>query len=374
MPSKAQMQVTFHWIYVVLAGAVILLFFAGVVVRQKSLAEKELTADVVRIMETILAGAGVSEKTKNTIDTSGLSDLTLYFSCTESVGEFGILGGSSRAQNARDPLFAPQKIQSPQLIAWSLPYVFPFKIVDFLYVTAPTIKYAVFSLTLSDSPFDELEEEFRGIGNVVHLQTPEAYANLAPEEYFHIRVVTDVPDLHAQAVPQRLRSLDDEQVSLVEVLGEKAIYYQKKESFWQLQGEANIFSLGNTASLSGGGSSRGARDPAVFAAIFSGTPEQYQCNMQKTLQRLELLVQLYQKKEEELELYYASKGESSGTCMNFLNSNPARKNIEDALMVLRNNVKSCTLGASAACSELIVAAEQLRDLNEQLRLDCIPLY
>jgi len=47
--------------------------------------------------------------------------------------------------------------------------------------------------------------------------------NFAPEEYFHIRVVTDVPDLHAQAVPQRLRSLDDEQVSLVEVLGEKAI-------------------------------------------------------------------------------------------------------------------------------------------------------
>ena len=147
MPSKAQVQVTFHWIYVVLAGAVILLFFAGIVIRQKSVAEQELTADVTRILETILAGAGVSEKTKNVIDTSGLADLTLYFSCTEGVGEFGIIGGSSRAQNTRDPLFAPEKIKSPQLITWSLPYAFPFKIIDFLYVTAPTIKYAVFSLS-----------------------------------------------------------------------------------------------------------------------------------------------------------------------------------------------------------------------------------
>ena len=365
MSSKAQAQVTFHWIYVVLAGAVILLFFAGIVVRQKSVAERGLTADVNRILETILAGAGVSEKTKNVIDTSGLADLTLYFSCTEGVGEFGIVGGSSRAQNARDPLFAPEKIKSPQLITWSLPYAFPFKIIDFLYVTAPTIKYAVFSLSGS---FDELEEEFQDVGNVVHLQTPEAYANLAPEQYFHIRIVTDGSlDLISQGVPLKLRSLDDERVTLVEVLdgsgesGGRARYYQKKGSAWQQQGEVKFLSLG------------GEKDPAAFAAIFAGTPEQYRCNMQKALTRLELLTRLYQKKEEQLEGYYFGKGQSTGSCMNILVNNPLN-NVKDTLKTLVENTQGCRLEIADSCQALRTAAEKLRTLNEPLGLDCIPLY
>ncbi|MBI2666157.1 hypothetical protein HYX13_00945 [Candidatus Woesearchaeota archaeon] len=374
MSSKAQVQVTFHWIYVVLAGAVILLFFAGMVVRQKSVAEKELTSEVVRIMESILAGAGVSEKTKNVIDTSGLADLALYFSCTEGVGEFGILDGSSRAQNARDPLFAPQVIKSPQLVAWSLPYAFPFKVIDFLYVTAPTIKYAVFSLNPSNDLFDDFEEEFRDVGNVVRLQTPDAYASLASEEYFHVRVVTDVADLHLQSVPLQLRSLDDEEVSLVELLEEKAVYYQKKGTMWQQRGEVEIFSLGNGDDFSDGMGDSSAKDPAVFAAIFAGTPEQYRCNMQKALWRLELLVPLYQKKEERLEWHYIGEGESTGTCMNFLTSNSARKNIEDTLTHLKESAEGCRRGSAGSCTELIAVARELRILNKEMGLDCIPLY
>ena len=58
--KKGQIQVTFNWIYITIAGAVILLFFFGIVVKQKAASEEKLSIEVVRILESILTGAGVS--------------------------------------------------------------------------------------------------------------------------------------------------------------------------------------------------------------------------------------------------------------------------------------------------------------------------
>ena len=83
-------------------------------------------------MESIFTGAQVSEKTKSSIPTGGLSDKTLYFRCEEGVGEYGIEGFPARTQNSLDPIFAPSRMQAARLILWSLPYSLPFKITDFL--------------------------------------------------------------------------------------------------------------------------------------------------------------------------------------------------------------------------------------------------
>mgnify|MGYP005657314267 CR=1 FL=1 len=65
---KGQVQLTVNWIYIVIAGAVILLFFAGLVVKGKDAAEKNIAEDVVQVMGNVFTGAGVSEKTKKKID------------------------------------------------------------------------------------------------------------------------------------------------------------------------------------------------------------------------------------------------------------------------------------------------------------------
>src|SRR3989338_857556 len=79
--KKAQMDVGFNWIYIMIAGVVILLFFTGIIVKQKTASQQQLSTDVVRIMESIFTAAGVSEKTKNSIDIIGLADYTLTFNC-----------------------------------------------------------------------------------------------------------------------------------------------------------------------------------------------------------------------------------------------------------------------------------------------------
>ena len=68
MGKSGQVQITFNWIYILIAGAVILLFFVGIVVKQKVVSEERLATDVVDILDSIFTAAGVSSKTKIFID------------------------------------------------------------------------------------------------------------------------------------------------------------------------------------------------------------------------------------------------------------------------------------------------------------------
>src|SRR3989338_8283739 len=209
MPAnRAEIEVTFNWIYILVAGAVILLFFAGIVVKQRSVSEEYLASDVVQIMGTIFTGAGVSEKTKNFIDTSGLSDYTFYFDCQEGVGEYGIEGRSAKIQNTIDPIFSPLRLKTSQIITWSLPYLLPFKVTDFLYVTSPNSIYYFYGFGDMADELEKQTEEFTNVRRLVDLGDYEA---IDPGQVFQLRIVdlggSLVPNSN---VPESLRVLEDE--------------------------------------------------------------------------------------------------------------------------------------------------------------------
>ena len=123
---KGQVQITVNWIYIVIAGAVILLFFAGLVVKGKTAAEKNIAEDVVQVMGNVFTGAGVSEKTKNRIETSGLADFTFQFTCMEGVSTFGIKDKTNSVQDTTQPTFSPEEIKTTRMLLWSLPYKLPY--------------------------------------------------------------------------------------------------------------------------------------------------------------------------------------------------------------------------------------------------------
>ena len=128
--KHGQIAVTFNWVYILIAGAVILLFFFGIVMKQKVSSEKTLTREVVDIMESIFTAAGVSEKTRNYIDMGGLRDEIFSFSCENAVSNFGM--GEYNKENGIEPIFSPSEIRSRRFILWSLPYKLPFKVTDLL--------------------------------------------------------------------------------------------------------------------------------------------------------------------------------------------------------------------------------------------------
>ena len=67
--KKTQLAMPFHWIFIIIAGALILLFFVSIIYKQKAVAEEKLSITLISAVEEILAGSGVGEEeTQNVID------------------------------------------------------------------------------------------------------------------------------------------------------------------------------------------------------------------------------------------------------------------------------------------------------------------
>lgn len=78
----------FHWIYIIVAGAAILLFFIGFVTRQQGAAEQQLSLSVTQKLDGIFTGAALSEQTVNVID---VPQLEFFFTCDdEGISEYQV--------------------------------------------------------------------------------------------------------------------------------------------------------------------------------------------------------------------------------------------------------------------------------------------
>ncbi|MBU0456617.1 MAG: hypothetical protein ABH824_03965 [Nanoarchaeota archaeon] len=368
--KKAQIELTFNWIYILIAGAVIMLFFVGIVVKQKTVSEEKLSGEVVRILESILAGAGVSEKTKNPIYMGGLADYTFYFECENEVSNFGIKGKPAKAENSIDPVFAPKEIKTTKMLLWSLPYKLPFKVMDFLIVSSSNNKYY---LVGNDADF---VEEFM---NLTDGFNREYLFNLdeisAKGESLQVRVIdVDGTNVPAKGIPEALINFDDDKVSAIVFTGKSQVdFYQKKGSSWSKlnKNPVRIISIG------------GERDAAKYAAIFSGDDQTYQCNMKKAFKRLTILTEVYGGegigqleiggKLKEIVDYYQERPELSlsNDCLNQLTVYD--NNVMNLLGDLKSTASACELDEDS-CVELMNIANDLKKVNNDLRLNCIKLY
>ncbi|MDP3640023.1 MAG: hypothetical protein Q8R53_02350 [Nanoarchaeota archaeon] len=370
MEKKAQVEITFHWIYVLIAGAVILLFFVGIVVKQKAASEESLAMDVVQIMESIFTGASVSEQTKNFIDTSSLVDYPLYFSCADGITEYGISGLAS-VQNTVDTIFAPSELQAPQLILWSLPFQFPFKVMDFLFVTASNIKYVIvgesggFQDEFLDAAYDAEERLRIDVEEV----SPLMIDIIKPGQAFHIRFI--FLDRLSPQLPESVWTLDDNKVSAVvfSADGRTAEYYEKKgTSFQKMAGKSpvSILSLG------------GERDAAKYAAIFAGTVEMYDCTMQKAWWRLSYLIDIYREKLSSIQEYYDDLYASEAPfperdCRRFYQEGGVENNFAMLLDNFQRQSSSCR-ELSLNCASLQQTAAALEITNNRAAGECLSLY
>ncbi len=375
MDKKAQLTLTFNWIYVLVAGAIILLFFASIVVQQKASADEKLSSDITQILESILTGAGVSEQTKNIIPTPALKDFTLTFTCELDKGAgfkdifsgYGVKDSSSTIETPVLPLFAPAEILSTELVTWSLPYDLPFKIMDLLFLSSGSTQYYVIGndATGFKAELEETTEEF----NFAFI---DSFNEINAADNYHVRIIEFAP-VESQTlvtpgslVPGQLRNLANSQVSVVQFTSRGGVvYYDKQGSQFRRtsQEEIKLVSMGPNK-----------RDAAKFALIFAGNEQAYRCNMMKVFKRLGIVAEVYQKKFEDLQTHYVPGGESNvaatvkQTCYSYLDG-------ENSVDVLASAAITCAVSGECAEDELVNLANDVENLNDKLRgSGCITLY
>src|SRR3989344_3501184 len=117
---KGQLSMPFHWIYVLLAGGVILFFFIGIAARQKTSSEEQLSVTLAQKLDGIFTGAA---QTKQTFEAIDLPELDLYFFCEDDSASYSVGRNGAGRGLPFQPIFSAQRVQAdPRMNVWSVPF------------------------------------------------------------------------------------------------------------------------------------------------------------------------------------------------------------------------------------------------------------
>ncbi|MBI2657827.1 hypothetical protein HYX08_03995 [Candidatus Woesearchaeota archaeon] len=285
--NKKGFEVQFNWLFVLVAGAAILLFFTVVVAKQKSVSETSTKAAVLKSIEAIITGAGISSDTINTVN---IPESDIDVGC----GRISIGGVSKQYQSLI--LFAPGSIRGSRITTQTLSFNAPYRATNLLYATSTGARYIIIGNTnlareINKTLPAELNKEF--------YQTAAPIVNA---NNYKVRIVAFEEMI---PLPSSLGKMRDEDVTSLRVIGdaEKGAveFYQKNGNSWLSRG-SSIY-IGRNS---------------LVAAVYSDTLEAYECSMQNAFLKLNLVTKIYAERTKKL----VQSGTSSRQvqCNQFYNS------------------------------------------------------
>ncbi|HII29963.1 TPA: hypothetical protein HA317_02785 [Candidatus Woesearchaeota archaeon] len=247
------------------AGAVILLFFGSLIYKLRSSSEQTTAVEVVSSLDTLLTSARVSA---GTIQNTSLGSVTVGFECNA----YTALGSS---QGIRHAIFAPKSL-SGQALLWAEQWQFPFHVTNFLYLSSNGLR-SILVFSEKDSLFNSLVSELPDALNL----------DIFPEE--RMRDIRDHKELAVRLIflgvepslPQSLRGRKDSSVSAVRITpqqGEgfgRVTYYRKEGAGLKMHISLYYIDL-----------------PSLVAALISD-PDVYECSMQRAFESLNRVAGVY---------------------------------------------------------------------------------
>lgn len=343
---KGQLDLTFHWAYILIAGVVILLFFFAVVLQQKKSAEEELSAVTIEKLYRIFQGAALSDQTVHVLD---IPQLSLSFECDENGDSFYRIGrGVFTRQLPLQPLFAPRGLETSQLVLWTLDFAFPFHVTSFLFLNAPSITTLIIYSDTSTQLKERIERDVPSQFGFVYVPLSQFTPGFhAPARSLRLVFLTDVP----ASLPIEIQQLPDGAVSIMKLAPAAATFYQKN---------GNRVSYGEAVPII---DSFSEKNPAFYGVIFSDDSVYYRCTMAKAFQRLASVGTVYQSRTERV------INQFSPTDVCALQVDP------ETFRLLTAAAQPCGTHYIDSCISSFSFAQKIKEYNVQLqRSNCPALY
>ncbi len=325
--KKSQISTQFAWIFILIAGAIILIFFITVIYKQKTVSETKISAEILSQLNIIFTGAGLTSGTLNIIQTP---DTEINFICNEDVySEYSI--ASLAEEIPLQVIFSPDQIKGNEIITWALSWNTPFKVTNFLYVTNSRIKYILVNPPNEIRKKTPSELPFEIVKNIDEINS------ISIEGIDKLRLVFFNDNPPAQ-IPLNIDSRDTD-ISAVKITPEKAFFYEQDGENFAEQGSVRYLD---------------DNLPLIFGAIFSEDLTFYTCNMKKAFKRLSILSKIYSLKETELTNYFQS---TQSTCSVFY---------DDHIEEMFSPAKDCSQTVSQNCINAI--QQKIQDIEEEQEL------
>ncbi|MBN2112460.1 hypothetical protein JW707_05170 [Candidatus Woesearchaeota archaeon] len=280
--KKAAVEVQFNWVFVMVAGALILVFFFGIVQKQRELSQARISDSLLTNLESIATGAGVS---KGTVQVIALPNIGINFECTEECLCTYSIEQVQKEYKDR-VIFSPEIVKASEVMLWTLDWKVPFRVTNFVYATTAKDKYffvydnpnsALYNMLNKTIP-PEVNAEF------VHFSQ---YKKLQNENYNSAKFIfvdTSAPIPGDLGIDSSFRRVD--------VTG---LYLNSA-------GDAHFFNKLSSRSLTFERvESSYFGEPAIYGAIFAADSNDYECNMMSALSRMGNILDLYIERTKELD-------------------------------------------------------------------------
>ncbi len=327
--SKAQLDIQFHWIFVLIVGAIILSFFVGLAIWYKGIQEQKSAADVVTTLDALFLFAKESPKTARYTDTPEI-DLTFTCSaadCTAYGCTSAFSGGGISRATETEVLFTLRHLEGADMITWALEWKLPYKIANFLYLTNDRVRYVL----VYDEEHSSLE---RAVNSLL------AENSYLRKETIEIKSADDFSLVDKQDDFVRIVAFLDEgtlsKTSMSAALGER----DEKDKHWDVVYIEGTDDYGTVLYEDGTAPYIGL--PLLIGALFSADADFYSCNFQKALLQVQLVSAVYLERAKQLDEYFTSTASEQSYCSYYFTGD-----VQNAIEEIAAAVTAETIDSSA---------------------------
>jgi len=350
--KKAFVETQFNWIFIIIAGGVILLFFFSIVYKQKDVSDIKVTGTIKSDLRVILTGSKASTGTASLI---AAPNLEIYYDCQGyAIGRLSPIKPHAG--------FSPGLIKGYALMVWALDWNMPFRVTNFLYLTSPEIRYII----VNDGSFAERLNETLPAKTIIQDKKKKILMNKEFVEVANLGSIEDKNNYRVRFVffnqnpsggLSDLDNMENEDVTAISVYPTTGIdgygeveFFEKDGNGWVLKGTTNYI---GKASLIG--------------AVFTDNIETYNCNMQRAFKDLSIINEIYLNRTNELVKYYNGVPDYSCQAQVGLSITP--------LEGIKAEASSISSSFPASVTQLSLAASELITYNEETqKLSCEEIY
>lgn len=315
--KKAQVEIQFNWIFVLIVGAILLAFFVTIAMKQSSTAETIVSAGRFDSLNGILASV-TSPEGSTTLPVWISTELN--YDCIR--GEpcaCDIYSGKKSSPTARLStedlfIFSPERLKGNYKIVSSTEWTFPFRVANFIFITSPEIKYMIEDTFEGEVIYDSMppetiledEEEYRAIDkDLFSLDDIEI-----TQGNYKVRFVFTETNPTEFNIPEEIANMPNEDVS--------AVYFTKENDadvvnfYIKNNDEPPTFTKKDSSFILG--------DATKYAAIFSENKDNYACMMNNVMKRFKAIAEINKRKQDIYSEYMDCKIQSSSGKSSDMNS------------------------------------------------------
>ena len=295
--NKKAFEMQFFWIFIMIAGALILTFFLTLAMQQRASGEQKIMLELSRDVEAVFTSA---LQTPGTVQNITIPKTGVGLKCSAACDCNFLIGETSRSFKDKI-IFGPAELKDFDMLFWTYEWKVPYRVTGLLLVTNPNVRYIFVydtASTQSKNLKDKLAKELPPDMNKAFVENIPNAPGL--EEFPHTRIVYLEQNKGASfAIPAARKVAAD----AVVINDDKILFYKQNSA------NPSLFERPTEAPLRQADTLELFYDRmgAIYAAIYADDANMYRCGMTQAYKKLNAITQLVINRTQEI-----SQGAAAG--------------------------------------------------------------